>query len=94
MSRSSVLVEENSETMAPSAPPWNQCQVLGGMVYCSPISPLQLHGLRRKHLAECRDHILREHPDLGEVMRWRHANYPMGNSHVNVRVQLLNNLLR
>jgi hypothetical protein len=36
MSCSSVLVEENSETTAPSSPAWNQCQVSGGMVYCSP----------------------------------------------------------
>jgi branched-subunit amino acid ABC-type transport system permease component len=35
-SLSSRLVLENSETMAPSGPAWNQCRVLGGMVYCSP----------------------------------------------------------
>ena len=33
---SSVLRVENSETTAPSPPAWNQCRVLGEMVYWSP----------------------------------------------------------
>ena len=36
ISRSSRLRVENSETIAPSAPAWNQCSVSGGTVYCSP----------------------------------------------------------
>jgi len=35
-SNSSELGLENSETMAPSSPDWNQCQVFGGIVYWSP----------------------------------------------------------
>jgi hypothetical protein len=35
-SNSSRLVLENSDTMAPSSPAWNQCHVFGGIVYCSP----------------------------------------------------------
>src|SRR5579863_3879931 len=36
MSYSSRLRVENSETMAPSSPAWNQCRVSGGIVYCWP----------------------------------------------------------
>src|SRR5690348_11494421 len=36
ISNSSRLVLENSETTAPSSAAWNQCSVLGGMVYWSP----------------------------------------------------------
>ena len=35
-SASSRLVLENSETMAPASPAWNQCRVFGAMVYWSP----------------------------------------------------------
>ena len=35
-SSSSRLCVENSETIAPSGPAWNQCRVSGGIVYCSP----------------------------------------------------------
>ncbi len=35
-SASSVLRVENSETIAPFGPAWNQCSVSGASVYCSP----------------------------------------------------------
>src|SRR5207248_2871308 len=35
-SNSSRLVLENSLTIAPSSPDWNQCHVFDGIVYCSP----------------------------------------------------------
>lgn len=35
-SLSSRLVLENSETIAPWSPPWNQCNVFAAMVCCAP----------------------------------------------------------